>query len=110
MTRYLIDDEPVGWSSINDSDWSLPPGWATGGPKSYRDREGEQPQAPMVCSCPLPGGDCDPLDIEWAYMLTAPGLVVYARAREAGRYLHRLVATVPWEGSEPDWESLEEPR
>jgi hypothetical protein len=27
MIRYLIDDEPVGWSTINRADWSLPKSW-----------------------------------------------------------------------------------
>lgn len=27
MIAYLIDDEPVGWSTINGADWSLPKGW-----------------------------------------------------------------------------------
>lgn len=27
MIRYLIDDEPVGWSTIVGADWSQPKGW-----------------------------------------------------------------------------------
>lgn len=27
MQRYLIDDEPVGWSSLAGIDWDLPKGW-----------------------------------------------------------------------------------
>jgi hypothetical protein len=27
MIAYLIDGEPVGWSTINGADWSLPKGW-----------------------------------------------------------------------------------
>jgi hypothetical protein len=27
MIAYLIDEEPVGWSTINGAEWSLPKGW-----------------------------------------------------------------------------------
>lgn len=27
MIEYLVDGEPVGWSTINGADWSLPKGW-----------------------------------------------------------------------------------
>lgn len=27
MTTYLVDDEPVGWSTICNADWSQPKGW-----------------------------------------------------------------------------------
>jgi len=35
MLKYLIDDHPAGWSSINGSDFNLDPGYNGSGPACY---------------------------------------------------------------------------
>jgi hypothetical protein len=121
MQRYFVDEEPIAWSCVVGADFSLPPGWATGGPRSYRDRgDGETPSKPMICTCQasaVKDAECSPLFIEWAYVLTDEAMVIYqAKPAPYKRtpkgevdpgYVHVLRHVIPWHGAEPKWDALE---
>ena len=99
MRKALIDDHPQGWSLLLERPY---------GP--------DEPEMPIVCTCPSPESKCDPLFIEWAYVLgdrelwvyeasqTKPGLGVTNNVDTT--YVHRLVGAFPWDGDEPDWEAI----
>lgn len=119
LRELLIDSEAAsaGWSSINGADLTQPPQWGgrnfgdepSEGPLSYFAR-GEAPSDPHVCTCPSSETECDPLSIEWAYVLTDQALVVFKSVPGKGPegYEHRMVGAYPWNGKEPDWNKVEE--
>lgn len=43
MLKVLIDDHPAGWSSINDCNWNLEPGYGLGPKNYYGDRKYRTP-------------------------------------------------------------------
>jgi len=112
MRAYLIDspEASAGWSSINDRDLSQPAMWEGkgNGPLSYFVR-GEAPSDPHQCSCPSPESKCDPLFIEWAYVLADHSLIIFSAIQGKGPegYEHRLVGQIPWDAPEPNWEKFE---
>jgi hypothetical protein len=98
MTRVLIDDHPAGWSTINDSDWRQAPGFQEGfsttddpkPPRCYCHGDRAEAENAITCQCPTDTSRCDPLFIEWAYVLTPRGVGVYASESDgAGGYQHR---------------------
>lgn len=124
MLRVLIDEHPAGWSTIVDVDFRLRPGWVEAEIRA----EGQGPRRP-VCychgerndspltlwepldGCPGPNSPCDPLFIEWVYVLRPSGLLVLASCpAPRGGYRHVGVADVPWTGPEPDWAALDRAR
>jgi len=106
MTKTLIEDHPAGWSQAgNSADWArATPGFDGAGPKCYCHggrNEGEMQKA--VCTCPAPGSECDALFLEWAYVLTPRGIMVYASqagertdAAKPTPYLHVVKGLVEW--------------
>lgn len=124
MTTILIDDHRGGWSTIIDADWSQAPGFIEYGvahteeeerrPKCYchGDRH-EGPFTLMQCRCGM--GDntagCDPLFIEYAYVLFPQGIEVWSHAprrddTSGPGYEHIRITFVPWD-SQPDWGQIE---
>lgn len=106
MQKFLIDDHPAGWSSIIGTDFTLPPGFNRGNqPKCYchGDRS-EGPFEPLRCKGSdhhgdhCDGSECDPVWIEWAYVLGPEGMAVYGHG-------HRLLTSVAWSDT-PDWEAI----
>jgi hypothetical protein len=119
MIAALIDSEAAsaGWSTIVDRDLGSAPSWNRydtmngalptqgEGPQSYR-KQGEEPTEPLVCACPVDPSGCAPLFTEWAYVLTPEALVIFSHGETDDRWCHRVMATVPWDGPEPDWKTL----
>lgn len=77
LTRILIDEEKVGWSTINDADLTLPPAWEElggserSGPLSYSVR-GETDELLITHD----GDDCG---TEWAYVIREDEIEVLER-------------------------------
>lgn len=134
MRSVLIDQHRAGWSTINDTDFNLDPGFKAIGnpagdrmiwnddmelvpnpiyennPRCYCHGDRSEPMVPlMVCGCAVgEEGSCEPLHIEWAYVLTEQGMEVYTSAKtERGRFLHVPIFEARWGGIEPDWETIE---
>lgn len=122
MMAYLIDDHPAGWSTINDRDFTQPPGFAengfkSGGPACYCHggrSEGEN----LITE--LNASDCG---CEWAYVFdtkTKKMLVLASVWKKGGKKMigfgcggkasdvvWKKVATVDLTISEqPDWEHM----
>jgi len=110
MHTFLIDDHPAGWSTINGADFTKSPGYGSpDGPQCFchgeRHEEGSKPYKCEGAQCT--GKNCDPVYIEWVYVLHPNGLTVYTSESEGGDYRHRFFGTYPWDQDEPDWNALE---
>ncbi|HVT78383.1 MAG TPA: hypothetical protein VHD87_15205 [Acidimicrobiales bacterium] len=92
-----------------------PHGWVRAGEECNCDTHPSQAAAQRYhCTCPLPTTECQPLHIEWAYVIAGTGLFVYravdvsgldiaayASAMAAGElvnggYTHELAGHVAW--------------
>lgn len=117
MLRVLIDDHPAGWSTINDADFTLEPGWSNT----------DLGQINPVCYC---HGDRhkeghviypeDDYGAEWVYVFdeeknTMAVLMAVDKAGEhvigffgtnPGRQNWRVIANFSLDGEEPDWKAL----
>lgn len=85
LIKKLIDDEPVGWSSINGFDLSKPPQWGEerqreeeNGPQSYSAR-GEKPHTGLDSTGVWITSDGDDGGTEWCYVLSERGITVLER-------------------------------
>lgn len=127
MTKYLIDDHPAGWSTINGRDLSLTPGFIEYGRKHnhreqdralcycHGDRSEEHDNLIRCDGVACTGSTCDPLFIEWAYVLHPEGMSIYTMDKVAGEdryrhdngYRHILMHTASWGAEEPHWELME---
>lgn len=119
MLKYLIDDHPAGWSTINSADFSQPPGFEeagfkTDGPHCYchggRHEEGNEltHETASGCGC------------EWAYVFDGDTMEVYSSYRQNGDKMIGFfgcgddkanwwkIASVDLRGEEPDWKAIEE--
>lgn len=123
MVTYFVDDELVGWSSICGADFSLPKAWneigedpcqECGRPLTGHGTEHiyADPRTPKGPQSYTARGETDEWRVksngddggaEWAYVLMPDALVVYKRRGD--RWV--LIGTCPWDGDEPDWESME---
>jgi hypothetical protein len=104
--ELLVDEHPVGWSSIHDCDITAQPGYGgdfndqTHGPRCYCHGERHE-QAPLLIT-----DQSDDCGCEWAYVLSARGVMtVYERQYSPERW--RLVATVRLDEAAPDWAAME---
>lgn len=80
MVKFFVDDEPVGWSNVIDTNLAVGPAWddfsgdrTQNGPQSYSKR-GETPAS--VDGDWRRSSDGPDYDIEWVYILTPGGLMV----------------------------------
>ena len=144
MTSYLIDQHPAGWSTIVGADLTLPPGFTEHGNSRFGDyskglitweeyRNLPQNRRPQ-CYChgdrnepeQLITHDQDPVDLEWAYVLSPTSMTVLISVPTTWddpalngrtptefdikwnlRPLKWVVAgVVDWDGPEPAWETL----
>lgn len=122
MLKILIDDHPAGWSTINDGDFSLPPGYLeitedmekAHGPQCYchgvRDEEGTD----LVDMKQAVGIGC-----EWAYAFNQKRqMVVLSSFNDDGGKMigmfgmgnpdakWKIAAIIELDGQEPDWEAI----
>lgn len=107
LRREAIDEHPAGWSSYPENPYPA----------------GDQP---MTFECRCAAGDasgCDPLFIEWVYVLNAGGLDVYTHARSGGttemtgarghtyrspNYGHVFVGTLSWDAGDDEVKAIEQ--
>lgn len=137
MTKFLIDEHPAGWSTINRADFNMSAGYS----EDFDPRQAHGP----ICYChgerteePTLETDqtADPLFIEWVYVFgTNHHMAVFAsksvpalkqgqhghkvEASDAryqdGRikhtpehyYVHAPVTLIDLDGPEPDWNAIE---
>ena len=98
MKRVLLN-EHTGWSTINDADWSLPPGYGDGDqPKCYchgeRDEDGWLVEPSSIVKS----------DMEWLYVIRGRSMDVHAINYKVG--VGPILATVNFDGPEPDWDAI----
>lgn len=125
MQRYFIDEHPAGWSSVTDCDLSRTPGFCERPTSILTDRDKwddeqktphcychgdrhEEAGEPITCTGDC-GESCDPLFIEWAYVLAEQGMSIWGSGPKQGsnEYAHYPVAFVRWDAEEPNWEAME---
>jgi len=124
MLRYLIDEHPAGWSTINGADFTQPPGFEengfhTTGPNCYC-HGGRHEKGSKLTHKTASGCGC-----EWAYVFSAPGRVatleVYSAYHRDGnkaigmfgmgdpKAQWRRCGTIQLAGpGAPDWEAIAE--
>jgi len=122
MVKFLIDDHPAGWSTINEADFTLVPGFREHG---YRD----SPHGPK-CYChgdraetanTVTQDNAANIGCEYVYMFDAKAgtMTVLSSYYETGTKmigafgcgdpdaLWKPIAVVDLAGDEPDWENIE---
>jgi hypothetical protein len=102
MKRVLFDEHPGGWSTINDKDWSLEPGFGHG--------DGDRPQC--YCHGDRDEGPYEPytpstFEEEWGYIVTPDRQMLIIRPSQSKPLTQRLVGVVVLDGPEPDWDNIE---
>jgi hypothetical protein len=123
MAKVLVEDHPAGWSTLIRSHTSAVferdrfehAGFRNPGdedydlyPLCYCHGQRQDTEWVLTCRCPGDSKGCSPTSIEWAYVITAAGLLVLTSWHPdpgAGMaFRHRPVALVDWDReSEPDW-------
>ncbi|GAA4894529.1 hypothetical protein [Streptomonospora salina] len=124
MAQTLIADHPAGWSCLlylgadalgpfTRADFDLS-GFVGASspirghyPDCYCHGQRNEPPQRLTCRCPRDRNGCGPIDIEWAYVLTAEGMRVVTSHTADHRPVHRFVDRVIWEEAEPDWRRME---
>lgn len=103
MLRVLIDEHPGGWCAIDDTDFSITPGYINRPSEGNR----KQPQ----CFCHGDRHEMSPLltscgwDIEWLYIIQATPDGDIMRVLTGGEE-PRSVAIVDLNRPAPDWDAL----
>lgn len=92
MIKVLTEDHQA-WSSI-EGDWSLPIGYGGSGPNCYCHGERSEQMEKFICTCPSPDSDCDPLHLEWAYVLSKAGMATY---ESKNLTVHQMINFTRWE-------------
>jgi len=116
MLRFLIDDHPAGWSTINGADFNERAGYDEDGPKCYchggRDEEGWE-----VTEENASGSGC-----EYAYVFTEDGQTMLVlssyrndRKKMIGMFgcgdenaTWEIIGIVNLNNPEPDWKVMQE--
>lgn len=117
MLKYLIDDHPAGWSTINGADFNLAPGYGSSGPQCYC--HGGRSEEPQKCTERNSQG----CGCEWAYVFRKVGGVptmdiLSSYHPEGGKMIGMFgcgnpdakwyrVASVDLTASEPNWKAIE---
>lgn len=111
MQAELIDAHPGGWSNIGCEETAT--GGRVTGECYCHSRGGQDPDMILTCRCPADNSECNPLFIEWAYVLSEGGMLVAkgwptAEKDEDGItvYVHKPVRFLRWAQEEPDWDAL----
>jgi hypothetical protein len=117
MLKYLIDDHPAGWSTINDRDFAQPPGFGGEGPNCYC-HGGRSEEEQLVTE--LNASDCG---CEYAYVFDVAknAMLVLSSFRkkkgtkmtgmfgggaEAKDVVWKIIGSVDLNGPEPEWERM----
>lgn len=121
MLKYLLDDHPAGWSTINGHDFALDPGFDSRGPNCYchgsRSEKGNVLTHKNASGC----------GCEWAYVFDGDSTMeIYSSYCNGGRHDGAkmigafgcgdpdakwvLCATVDLTAGKPDWEKCESPQ
>jgi hypothetical protein len=119
MLRYLIDDHPAGWSTINGGDFTQPPGFVEGGfdtrgPNCYC-HGGRHEDAQDITD--ENAADCG---VEWVYVLDGPIMhILSSRNADGSKMIGMFGSGNPdasWVGvarinmddpAPPDWSAIE---
>lgn len=140
MRKFLIDDHPAGWSTIvgfdSGCDFTQEPGFIEFHnpimqaamksnytmrvrPLCYCHGDRAERGGPLMqCDCQTgPSSTCEPLMIEWMYVIRDDGLEVWesienphgSNSGEDG-YHHHHAGTVLWTDIEPNWSARFEGR
>lgn len=98
--KFLIDDHPAGWSSINGADFSLPAGFraygdrgAAHGPECYCHGDRNDPADELIGP-----GRGSTSGVPYAYVLRPEGLDLLTRRALPWDKRLIVVDTVPWDG------------
>ncbi|MEV6820964.1 hypothetical protein AB0M72_19640 [Nocardiopsis dassonvillei] len=127
MAQVLVKDHPAGWSTLIRSHSSRP--FERGHfehtgfrnlddpdhdlyPQCYCHGRREETEQVLICRCPVAPKRCDPVFIEWAYVITPVGLLALTSWHPdsgAGQaFVHRPMAFVDWDReTAPDWKRVE---
>lgn len=115
MLKYLIDEHPAGWSTINGADFSKEPGFDNdGAPQCYCHGSRKEKANSAWTEKNSQASGC-----EWAYVFDGTNMLVLSSYHpEGGKMIGMFgcgdadakwyqVATVDLNATEPDWESIE---
>lgn len=114
MLKYLLDDHPAGWSTINDADFALEAGYdLVKAPQCYchggRSEKG----------CRYTEANAQASGCEWAYVFDGSQMLILSSYHPDGGKMIGMfgcgnpdakwyqVAAVDLDGAEPDWEAIE---
>lgn len=115
MLGVLIDEHPM-WSSINEADWSLAPGYDRGSAPACYCHGGRSEKGSLLPLVAAAGSGC-----EWAYVFYPETSVMKVLSSYRGNGSKMIgmfgqgdpdakwavVAELPLGGPEPDWNALE---
>ena len=115
--RFLIDDHPAGWSTINNKDFTLEPGFAMEGPQPLCYCHGERSEKAQVVTQANASGS----GVEYAYCFPPNGkrMLILSSYRANGEKMvgwfgggdpestWSAIADIDLDGPEPDWKGIE---
>lgn len=123
MLKFLIDEHPGGWSTINDRDFSKAPGFSES--SSMKNEPGKGPE----CYChgdrhesanPINHRTASSCGCEWAYVFKSKNeMLVLSSRNESGSKMIGMwgfgnpnaewfeVAKIDLNGDEPNWSKIE---
>lgn len=115
MLKYLIDDHPAGWSTINGADFTKPPGSDSGGPSCYCHGDRSEEAFSVTHKNASDSG------VEYAYVFEKTTMFVlsscykegdgkmismFGCGAEASKSYWKVIGTVDLNGKEPKWEKM----
>lgn len=117
MLKYLIDEHPAGWSTINGRDFAKEPGYDSDGPNCYchgtRSEKGNVITQNNASNC----------GCEWAYVFSGESTMeIYSSYKSDGRKMIGafgmgdpqacwcLCDTIDLSKAEPDWSKCGNPK
>ncbi|KKN86984.1 hypothetical protein LCGC14_0262530 [marine sediment metagenome] len=123
MLKFLIDEHPAGWSTLNGADFSMMPGYVELGRKIDSPDERRGPE----CYChgdrseegnEVTEKDAAGIGVEWVYAFRDTVMIVLSSYNEDGHKMigmfgmgnenarWRIVTQIDLLGEEPDWEMI----
>lgn len=113
FVKILLDEHRAGWSSINEVDWSLAPGYGSKGPQCYCHGERSEPANELITE-----STANWLFIEWAYVIDIEKQTFtivegcqrngIGNNKSSDGYGYKIINTFPFSGEEPNWSKLTE--